>query len=378
MEPSGHSSSLIQSATKHYIYDFLVAVNSLQQNVATPPSAASIIHASSTPSAPTHPLTQEQAFSPRRHSSASPNGGTASYQSPTPPGSSDGKPPIHHKEAQPSSPGTSQQQQQRMLFHVSPNEKELPRHSQRSGRLLSELESLHAKHESEFRVLIPVIGHALKSTMDAHQPLLLTTPRDEHLIFYDTVAAPSISIQQYVRRIVDFTYVSPSTLLCSVILMDRLSRSFPLLLYTPVNIFKLFFVAVRIASKVIDLRSLNNKNFASVGGVSNKHLNDLEARMLMDLRFNLYISQQEFVVYAKKLIAPQLNTAGGSVFAAPRLGNQQSSGSNASRSHVVVVKVNPSSAVPTSPQRYSQEHSSGEEANVAAEDIASDRVMVHP
>jgi hypothetical protein len=84
--------------------------------------------------------------------------------------------------------------------------------------------------------------------------------------------------------------------------LDRLLQRYPTLLFTPQNIFKLFFTAARIASKVLDLRSLNNKNFASVGGVTNKHLNELEANLLADLGFDLYFSQEEFARYARRVM----------------------------------------------------------------------------
>ncbi|CUG31987.1 cyclin 10, putative, partial [Bodo saltans] len=244
----------------------------------------------------------------------------------------------------------------RTLFFLSPAEVEPARHSHRSGRLLGELESLHQKHESEFRVLVPAIGNALKSTLDAHEaiqgmmPSSSSSPADRAtmsssngaaderggapsivtgdswrslecdgcMAHYDTVAPPSLSIQAYVKRVSDFTYVSPATLLSTVILVDRLLERYPLLYLSPTNIYKIFFVAARIASKVLDLRSLNNKNFASVGGVSNQHLNDLEAKMLMDLRFDLFISQEHFVRYARcvipaNMVPPQQhNTVGGS------------------------------------------------------------------
>lgn len=242
----------------------------------------------------------------------------------------------------------------RTLFFHSPYEVEPPRHSHRSGRLLGELESLHQKHESEFKVLVPAIGIALQCTLDAHEKYLATSQQhtaaahnaddvegtaaaasmatsgdtwrslecDSCMAHYDTVAPPSLTIQAYVKRVSDFTYISPATLLATVVLVDRLLEKYPKLLLTPINAFKIFFVAARIASKVLDLRSLNNKNFASVGGVSNQHLNDLEAKMLMDLRFDLFISQELFVKYAKCVIPsnmtpPAHSTYPGAVYCNP-------------------------------------------------------------
>jgi hypothetical protein len=182
---------------------------------------------------------------------------------------------------------------------VTPTERETNRTS-RSGRQLSELEVLQEKHDPEFRRVIPIVAEALKSVVAQHEPLLQRMPRDERYSYYETNAVPQIRIEDYVQRIAEYTYISPSTLLCSLIVLDRLSGRHPTLLFTPLNVFKIFFVAVRIASKVIDVRTLNNKNFAPVGGITNRHLNDIEARMLIDLRFDLYIAPREFLMYAEK------------------------------------------------------------------------------
>jgi hypothetical protein len=104
-----------------------------------------------------------------------------------------------------------------------------------------------------------------------------------------------------VHRLAEYTYISPATLVAALIFLDRLCVRHNALLVTQLNVFKLFFVAVRVASKVVDLRTLNNKNFAAVGGISNRHLNDLEAKFLIDMRFDLYIQPREFFLYAQKV-----------------------------------------------------------------------------
>eukprot|EP00658_Telonema_sp_P-2_P002961 TRINITY_DN11090_c0_g2_i2.p1 TRINITY_DN11090_c0_g2~~TRINITY_DN11090_c0_g2_i2.p1 ORF type:complete len:103 (-),score=25.36 TRINITY_DN11090_c0_g2_i2:551-859(-) len=65
-----------------------------------------------------------------------------------------------------------------------------------------------------------------------------------------------------------------------------------------------FFGAVRVASKVVDLRSLNNKNFAAVGGVGNRHLNELEDAFLKYIKFDLFLAPPEFAEYSKRLNPP--------------------------------------------------------------------------
>lgn len=194
---------------------------------------------------------------------------------------------------------------QRPAFTMSPAERETNRVS-RSGRQLSELEILQDKHDPEFKQIVPSVADAVSAVLAQHGNVARTASKDTRFDAYETSSVPGILVEDYVHRIAEYTYISPSTMVAALILLDRLTQRFPKLLFTQLNIFKLFFVAVRVASKVVDLRTLNNKNFASVGGVSNRHLNDLEAKFLVDLKFDLFLSPGEFFHYAGRLQPPQV------------------------------------------------------------------------
>lgn len=193
----------------------------------------------------------------------------------------------------------------RPAFVMTPADREASRLS-RSGRPLSELEILQEKHEPEFKQIVPIIADALTSVVQQHQVYAKTVARDERFAHYETNTVPGILIEDYVHRIAEYTYISPTTLVVTLIFLDRLCDRYPSLLVTQLNVFKLFFVAARVASKVNDLRTLNNKHFASVGGISNKHLNELEARFLIDLRFDLFVSPRDFMVYGQKIAPPTM------------------------------------------------------------------------
>jgi hypothetical protein len=189
----------------------------------------------------------------------------------------------------------------RQPFLSTPNEREINRVS-RQGRPLSELEILQDKHEPEFWQIVPIVADCLASCIEQHAELVKSTPRDPRYAQYETNTVPGIQIEDYVHRLAEYTYISPATLVASLIFLDRLCVRHSSLLVTHLNVFKLFFVAVRVASKVVDLRTLNNKNFAAVGGISNRHLNDLEAKFLIDMRFDLYIQPREFFLYSQRFM----------------------------------------------------------------------------
>lgn len=192
---------------------------------------------------------------------------------------------------------------QRPAFTHSPYERETNRTNRGGTRQLTELEILQEKHDPEFKQIIPSVADSISACLNQHADLVRqeNVTRDDRFAIYETTALPSIQVEDYVHRIAEYTYISPSSMVSALILLDRLTQRFPSLYFTQLNIYKLFFVAVRVASKVVDLRTLNNKNFASVGGVSNRHLNDLEARFVIDLHFDVLITPGEFHQFAAKL-----------------------------------------------------------------------------
>lgn len=217
--------------------------------------------------------------------------------------------------------------QKRIPFTASPHERDMHKTS-RSGRQLSEIEILQEKHEPEFKQIIPSIAESLGNVVQQHAQLARVIAKDDRFAIYETNNVPGIQLDDYVHRIAEYTYISPASMLAAAIFLDRLCEKYPSLLLTERNIFKLFFVSVRVSSKVVDLRSLNNKNFASVGGVSNKHLNDLEETFLKHLRFDLFLSPTEFLEYGRRMHPPNLHSQ------VPRhLLSNQSSDNNASSPH---------------------------------------------
>lgn len=191
----------------------------------------------------------------------------------------------------------------------------------RGVKPLGEVDALNAKHEADFKVLVPSIAEALQQMIvlagmmranrgnddsQSEEPqgesnsdgcLRLPHPHQQAARFlkYNLAAVPSVQLSTYVKRISEYTFISPATLVASAILLERmLEMHLTQLALTELNVHKLFLTAVRIASKMVDLKALNNANFAKVVGVSNEHLNDLECSFLMDLEFNVFISAKQF------------------------------------------------------------------------------------
>ncbi|KAG5504087.1 hypothetical protein GH5_04949 [Leishmania sp. Ghana 2012 LV757] len=240
------------------------------------------------------------------------------------------------------------------LFPLTPSVAMPKRHSKRSGRLLNESETMQEKHAREYRFLVPWLAYAIDCTIAAHEvlrqkhgipahvsspisPLANTlnaasnaerSPREStngspvsvstagnasssgkvalqspqvELSAFSTREVPAISVHNYLKRIVKYTYVSPSVLVCGCLYLDRLLCMHPCMLLHPYNVFKLYLTSTRMASKIMDTRTLNNHDFSVVGGVANDDLNALEFLMVELLKNRLYFSRDTFDEYCRPL-----------------------------------------------------------------------------
>jgi len=187
----------------------------------------------------------------------------------------------------------------RPLFHRTPENLHLD-----LGNDKNELEMLLEKFHPEFEQMVPSLCDALNAVIVAHT---LASRRksvmDQTSKFgdFETTAVPDISLTDYLWRIVDYCYISPTSLILACILIDRLIVEHNLTL-TQLNIFKLFFTSVRVASKIHELRSLSNKNFAVVGGVSAAQLNQLECVFVNLFQWELWVEHGTFTEYCKRLM----------------------------------------------------------------------------
>ena len=111
---------------------------------------------------------------------------------------------------------------------------------------------------------------------------------------------PGISIEDYLQRIKIYTEFEDSTLVLSLIYIDRLSNEHNLLL-TKHNIFKIIFTAILIAIKYNEDSVYKNKYYAGIFGVENAELNKLECIFTNLIDFKMYVSDKELQLYFNHL-----------------------------------------------------------------------------
>lgn len=143
--------------------------------------------------------------------------------------------------------------------------------------------------------LIPVINSALCQ-------LITVSPKsNKGQSIFDSIIPPQIQINDYLTRIVHYTNLECSTLINSLIYLDRICET-SVFSITKHNIHKLLFSSILISIKFNEDRAYKNQFYAQVAGVPLKELNKMEYEILLLLNFKVYIDESLFTKYKRGLL----------------------------------------------------------------------------
>ena len=107
---------------------------------------------------------------------------------------------------------------------------------------------------------------------------------------------PEISIEDYLTRIIELTQIEESTLILSLIYIDRLCFNTNMEI-TELDIHKIALTAIILSIKYNEDIIYSQEEYANVGGVDTNELTALEAEFLNGLEFKLFINTTEFKMY---------------------------------------------------------------------------------
>ena len=101
---------------------------------------------------------------------------------------------------------------------------------------------------------------------------------------FDLKGYPSISLYDYLYRIVKYTKIKDTTLIIALIYIDIIfSKNKFFITYN--NIYKTLFISIILASKHYDDNYLSNRLYAKIGGIHVKELEKLENKFSKLIRF---------------------------------------------------------------------------------------------
>jgi hypothetical protein len=119
---------------------------------------------------------------------------------------------------------------------------------------------------------------------------------DKHKSIFNSKKPPSISIQQYIERIVKYSKMEDSTLIITLIYIDRLCDMSQLHL-NDFNIHRIILATVLIAIKYNEDDYFSNDYYAKVGGISLQEINTLEYECVKLMNHRLFVDEEFYKKY---------------------------------------------------------------------------------
>ena len=106
---------------------------------------------------------------------------------------------------------------------------------------------------------------------------------------YFQICEKTISIEEYLKRLIMHLDISKNLIVVSSIYINRLKIKFNY------NYFhKIILISLLVTNKFLEDDNMNNKFWADCGGIPLHLLNKLEKKFLIKINYNLYIGEEEF------------------------------------------------------------------------------------
>ena len=125
--------------------------------------------------------------------------------------------------------------------------------------------------------------------------------KNQSKMYFSSYTMPSITIKEYLTRIQIYSGVEYSTLILSLILIDKMCKRSGILL-TYFNIHRILFSSLLISIKYNEDSFFNNTFYSQIAGVKPEELQLLEYTFLEYNDFNVFVKDFEYVQYEKYLI----------------------------------------------------------------------------
>ena len=152
------------------------------------------------------------------------------------------------------------------------------------------------------KTLIKSISQTLESILENNKqlPNFKEILKSQAKMVFSANLIPNISIEDYLIRIQMYSNIEKSTLIISLILIDRLCQLSNLTL-TYHNIHRIIFSAILISIKYNEDTYYDNKYYSEIAGVTLKELKILEYSFLSMVHFKLFIQEELYDKYIQYL-----------------------------------------------------------------------------
>eukprot|EP00405_Crypthecodinium_cohnii_P019985 CAMPEP_0206475920 /NCGR_PEP_ID=MMETSP0324_2-20121206/34383_1 /ASSEMBLY_ACC=CAM_ASM_000836 /TAXON_ID=2866 /ORGANISM="Crypthecodinium cohnii, Strain Seligo" /LENGTH=345 /DNA_ID=CAMNT_0053951403 /DNA_START=147 /DNA_END=1184 /DNA_ORIENTATION=- len=127
---------------------------------------------------------------------------------------------------------------------------------------------------------------------------------------FHSEVVPRFSTLEYLTRIAAYFDCSDQCLLLSLVYIDRLMNMNPEVVVSPWSIHRILLTGVMVATKFWDDNYYSNAHYAQVGGVTTEECCGLEELFLKYLDWKLYVSEEEYSMYLRDVMAAVSNQDG--------------------------------------------------------------------
>ena len=150
--------------------------------------------------------------------------------------------------------------------------------------------------------LINSISKALNTILDNNKNVknYKDILKKQSMMYFSANTIPNITIKDYLMRIQNYSEVEKSTLILSLILIDRMCRKSGILL-THYNIHRILFSSLLVSIKYNEDSYFDNNFYSQIAGVKPNELKLLEYSFLEYNDFNIYVKDVEYQQYEKYL-----------------------------------------------------------------------------
>ena len=150
--------------------------------------------------------------------------------------------------------------------------------------------------------LINSISKALNTILDKNKNVknYKDILKKQSMMYFSANTIPNITIKDYLVRIQNYSEVEKSTLILSLILIDRMCRKSGILL-THYNIHRILFSSLLVSIKYNEDSYFDNNFYSQIAGVKPNELKLLEYSFLEYNDFNIYVKDDEYKQYEKYL-----------------------------------------------------------------------------
>jgi len=187
------------------------------------------------------------------------------------------------------------------------NEPEIPNENlvlSNEANQLKKQKSLKNKAQQLDNKIVNTISELLKNMCKENNSLEVNNTNilyNKKIILFMLKKIPSISIKDFLFRLLKYSKISDSTLVYILIYIDRLCHKYKIKL-NYYNIYKLILASMVVAIKLNEDEFYSSEFYAKLGGISKIELNNLEYEFTTMINFNLFVKEELFYKYYDLLI----------------------------------------------------------------------------